>query len=113
MSPPRLHPESKWLITLKDGAIGVWDDRGRDRSVLLSELSRVDIETNDTGPVGADVWWLLFGPDDRLACAFPQGATGEESAVDLLMTLPSFDHLEMTNAMRSTNNATFSVRRRR
>ena len=37
------------------------------------------IETNDSGPFGADVWWLLFGADDRIAVAFPQGATGEQA----------------------------------
>jgi hypothetical protein len=70
------------------------------------------IETNDSGPFGADIWWLLFGADDRLACAFPQGAAGEKAAVDRLLGLPGFDHEAMIMAMGSTGNAVFPVWRR-
>jgi hypothetical protein len=45
-------------------------------------MAGVAFETNDTGPWGADVWWLLFGSDEQLAGVFPQGATGESSALD-------------------------------
>lgn len=85
------------------------DDRGQTRSVVTDDLSGVAIETNDSGPWGADVWWLLFGVNDQLVCAYPQGATGEQAVIDLLMALPSFDHSEMSRAMCSTGNATFPV----
>lgn len=110
--PAKLLPESRWTITLAEGAIHVVDDRGNAKSVQESELSGVAVETNDSGPWGADVWWLLFGSEDRLECAFPQGATGEQAAVDYLMALPSFDDGEMIDAMRSTGNAVFPLWRR-
>jgi hypothetical protein len=72
-------------------------------------MAGVAFETNDTGPWGADVWWLLFGSDEQLAGVFPQGATGESSALDYLMILPGFDHEQLTKAMCSTANAVFPV----
>src|SRR5882724_4535569 len=59
--PARLNPESKWTIAVTDGLIAVSDEAGVTRSVTLDALAGVAIETNDTGPWGADVWWLLFG----------------------------------------------------
>ena len=80
--------------------------------LALAELNGVMIETNDSGPFGADVWWLLFGADDRVAVAFPQGAAGEQAAIDWLAGLPGFDHDAMIMAMGSTANAVFPVWRR-
>jgi hypothetical protein len=108
----RLNPESKWTIAVTDGVIAISDEAGATKSVPLSELTGDANETNDTGPWGADVWWLLFGPEDRLACAFPQGATGDAAAIDILSALPGFDHGEMIKAMGSTVNAVFPVWRR-
>ncbi|NIJ64690.1 hypothetical protein FHR20_001621 [Sphingomonas leidyi] len=92
--------------------ISVRDDAGQVKSVSGNDLSGIAIETDDSGPWGADVWWLLFGRDDQLACAFPQGATGEGTVIDHLSALPSFDHAEMIKAMTSTENTTFAVWRR-
>ena len=51
--------------------------------------------------------------DEEMACAFPMGATGEQGAVDYLSGLAGFDHGEMTEAMRSTDNRIFPVWQRR
>lgn len=107
-----LQPEGRWVVALRENAISVRDHLGQSRSVSVSDLSGVAIETNDSGPLGADVWWLLFGAEDQLACAYPQGATGEQAVVALLMRLPAFDHSEMIKAMASTENAVFPVWRR-
>ncbi len=110
--PARLQPESRLVIAIEGDTISVTSDGGQIKSVTKGDLSGVAIETNDSGPWGTDVWWLLFGTRDQLACAFPQGATGEKATVDYLMSLPSFDHSEMIKAMASTGNAVFSVWRR-
>ncbi len=107
-----LQPEGKWIVVLDDHRISVSDDSGRIKSVGKSDLSGVAIETNDIGPWGADVWWILFDGNDQLACAFPQGATGESAAIDWLSALPSFNHGEMIKAMGSTDNAVFAVWRK-
>jgi hypothetical protein len=109
-NPPPL--EARWVVAVDDEAIRVTDEAGESRAVAKSELAGVAIETNDSGPWGADVWWLLFGAADELACAFPIGATGEKAAVDYLTALPDFDHAEMVEAMGSTANRLFPVWRR-
>jgi len=100
-------PEARWVVVMEDGSIRVTDPAGDSRAVGKSELSRVAIETNDSGPWGADVWWLLFGAGRVLACAFPLGAAGETAAVDYLTALAGFDHEEMVKAMSSTDNRLF------
>lgn len=107
-----LQPERRWSVTANADAITVTDDAGQSKLVRLQELSGVIIETNDSGPWGVDVWWLLFGADDKIACSYPQGATGEEAVLDTLMALPSFDHQRMIEAMASTDAAIFPVWRR-
>lgn len=108
----RDEPESKWLVVVDDDQISVRNQAGEGISVVKRDLSGVAIETNDSGPWGADLWWLLFGSNDQLACAFPQGATGEDAAIEYLSALPAFDHGAMIEAMRSTDNAVFPVWRK-
>ncbi|MGE0776184.1 MAG: hypothetical protein AB7L36_14275 [Sphingomonadaceae bacterium] len=110
--PRRLETESKWVAAIEGDLISIRDEAGLIKSVTKSDLSGVAIETNDSGPWGADVWWLLFDRRDRLACAFPQGAVGEETVINYVCTLPSFDHGEMIKAMASTDNAVFAVWRK-
>ena len=92
--------------------ISVRDDAGETKALAKGDLSGVAVETNDSGPWGADVWWLLFDGSDRLACAFPQGATGEKAVIDHIMALPAFDHEAMIKAMASTENALVPVWRK-
>lgn len=111
-TPKALFPECRWVISNEADSIRVRDDKGQEKSVPKAGLSGVIIETNDSGPWGADVWWLLFGDDDKLACSYPQGATGEDAALSFLSSLPGFDHGLMIKAISSTGNATFPVWRK-
>jgi len=107
-----LQPEARWTVGMEGNRITIRDDAGQITSIAKSDLSGVAIETNDSGPWGADVWWLLFDSADEMTCSFPQGATGEDALIAYLSALPSFDHGEMISAMRSTSNAVFPVWRR-
>ena len=107
--PSALEPESRWTVVVDPERIVVRDEAGESRSIARSDLCRVAIETNDSGPWGMDLWWLLFGSGVRPACAFPQGARGEQAAIDCLTALPGFDRSEMGRAMTSTDNALFTV----
>ncbi|AQR62148.1 hypothetical protein BZG35_11210 [Brevundimonas sp. LM2] len=111
-TPKPLYPESRWVVAVDDADIRVRDDKGQEKSVPKAALSSVIIETNDSGPWGADVWWLLFADDYALACSYPQGATGEDAALGFLSSLADFDHGLMIKAMSSTGNAAFPVWRR-
>jgi hypothetical protein len=102
-------PEALWVVSVEPYHVQVTEDAGRTTTLAKSDMIGVAIETNDTGPWGADVWWLLFGCEGQLACAFPQGATGESGALDYFTRLPDFDHGQMVRAMGSTANAVFPV----
>ena len=78
---------------------------GSTQSLSWRDLERVEIRTNDSGPWGADVWWVLIGKRDE--CSFPQGATGEPELFSKLQNLPTFDNAQFIEAMKSTGNATF------
>lgn len=107
--PGKLWPEAKWRVSLAAGSLHVSDAEGGVRGIALSAIGAVVIETNDSGPWGADFWWLLYNREGDLACAFPQGATGEADAVAHLETMPGYDREEMGRAIRSTHNARFTV----
>ncbi len=108
----RPQPEARWIVELDRDHPRVTDDRSGVRSMAKDDLRGVAVETNDSGPWGTDVWWLLFGADDRMACLYPLGATGEAALLDYLCALPGFDFAEMAKAMRSTDNAVFPVWRK-
>src|SRR5690606_33913425 len=99
------YPENLWTIETDDLALKCTDQTGKILSLAFTDLAAVAIETNDSGPWGADVWWLLFDKSENLGCAFPQGAKGEDQAVNRLTSLPGFDHQKMIEAMGSTDNA--------
>ncbi len=105
----RLYPESLWAVAIEDDVLTVTDDKGVRRAIALSALSSIVIATDDSGPWGADVWWLFYDPDGQLGPAYPQGATGERFLLDRLTQLPGFDHAAMIAAMGSTDVATFTV----
>ena len=107
-----LHPESPWRVTLTEDRIAVADPKGEVAEMARADLLGVVIETNDSGPWASDFWWLLFGLDDRIACVFPQGATGEKEAMDWLLALPGFDHDAMIRASSSVAKALFPVWKR-
>lgn len=104
-----LIPESLWVVSTAGERIDVTDADGATRGIAKADLGNIAIETNDSGPWGADFWWLFFGQDREIACAFPQGATGEAEAMDWMLALPDFDHEAMIRANCSTDNATFEV----
>ena len=101
--------EAAWLVNVTDDEIAVTDAKGEVRGIAKAELAGVVIETNDSGPWGSDFWWILLRADRSMACAFPQGATGEKAAMDWLLGLPGFDHGELIRASGSTGNAFFTL----
>jgi hypothetical protein len=105
----KLDPESRWIVEIDDENISVTDDNGKRTSLAKAELTGVAVETNDSGPVGIDFWWLLYEADGGIACAVPQGATGEPALVEYLQALPGFDNTAFTKAIRSTDDDVFAL----
>ncbi len=106
--PQKLVPESLWTVSTCDEIVSVTDPEGTILFASLSELHAVIVATNDSGPWGADFWWILDGADGQMA-AFPEGATGELELVQRLKSLPHFDFEKLGDAVRSTSNASFVV----
>ena len=77
-----------------------WPD-GLIECVALPELSAVFVETNDTGPWGMDVWWVLDGETSQ--CTFPLGTTRENDVLTRSKQLERFE----VKGMNSTSKQRF------
>jgi hypothetical protein len=98
--------ESKVIVSFDESGISAAFPGGEIEAIAWSEVQRVAIETNDSGPWGADFWWLLEGETRR--CAYPQGATGELEAMAMFPSrFPGFSHEAVIAANCSTSNARF------
>ena len=73
--------------------------------VTWDDLEAVMIETNDTGPIGDDVIWILAG--SKGGCLVPSGAEGEQQLLARLQELEGFDNQAVIDAMGSVDNARF------
>jgi hypothetical protein len=62
----------------------------------------VFVVTNDSGPWGQDVWFVIEGAREG-GCRFPLGATGEQAALERLLKLPGFE----LRGMNCTENFIF------
>ncbi len=101
--PKPLLPEKKFTVTVTEESILVRDPDGNVSSVDLVEITSVTVETNDSGPWGMDVWFIVKGASDNELCTYPMGATNDEKALDYFVTLPGFE----LKGMNSTENARF------
>ncbi|MCA9075570.1 MAG: hypothetical protein KDA93_11095 [Planctomycetaceae bacterium] len=103
----RLQPEASFVVTCDEESVVCQRPNGDKKQVRWDDLRAVLIETNDTGPWGTDVYWLLVGRDAQSGCVVPQGATGEEALLTQLQQLPGFDNEALIEAMGSTENQKF------
>ena len=102
-----LYPECLFVVTVSDSEIINQRPDGVIERLMMKDLKEVAIETNASGPWGADVWWLLTGSSPDARCAYPGGATGEQRMLQWLQALPGFDDKSVIAAMGSTANARF------
>lgn len=102
-----LYPECLFEVTVTESEIVNKRPDGAIERVALDDLKEVAIETNSSGPWGADVWWLLIGATPEAGCAYPGGATGEQAALQRLQRLPGFDDSAVISAMGCTSNERF------
>ena len=98
------HPEARFVVefTAEDEMICRAPGQPEQR-ISMSDLGSVYVETNDGGPWGADLWWLLIDREGQTRVAFPQLATGEAAALKRLHQLPGFE----AKGMNSGQNARF------
>ncbi|MBD3654739.1 hypothetical protein [Kangiella sp.] len=97
--------EAEVTVTDKDGTITVAYPDGTIQTILWDKMESIEVHTNDSGPWGADVWWVLRATD--CFCSYPQGATGEDALIPKYQALPGFDNEELIKAMGCTSNREF------
>lgn len=94
------------IVQTDDREISARYPDGTILSIRWGEIQSVSIETNDSGPWGADVWWLIEGDQSR--CTYPGGATGDIEALKALESrLTGFDDECVVRAMGCTSNRRF------
>ena len=93
-------------VSFDDEGVSVTCPGKSPQSISWSSGACVAIETNDSGPWGADVWWVLEGASGRVA--YPQGATGDrEMFRQYPIRFPGFSEKAVIKAMGCTSNARF------
>ena len=100
-----MQPEAAFVVTLTAEGVTCRRPDGKIESVAWDDLQGVLIETNDEGPIGTDVYWILVGKHS--GCVIPQGATGEDALLKQLQALPGFDNEALIASMSSTENRRF------
>jgi hypothetical protein len=98
--------ERKIVVSFDNVRLSAVYPDGTTETIAWPEVQRIAIETNDSGPAGADFWWVF--ESDTKRCVFPKGATGEPEAVDVVSSrFPGFNDLAVIKAIGSTSNARF------
>ncbi len=70
-----------------------------------SDLIRFEVRTNDSGPWGWDVWFVLVGVRDKVS--FPLGATGEDKVLSKTASVTGQSRGDLIDGMSCTENRTF------
>lgn len=103
---PGFLAEAQVLVQFDEAGIAATYPDGTKLAIAWAEVGCIAIETNDSGPWGADLWWHLEGAGKR--CSYPGGATGEREALaGFPEHFPGFSHEAVIAAMGSTSNARF------
>jgi hypothetical protein len=98
--------ERQVIVRFNEQGISAAYPDGTSQAIAWSAVERLAIETNDSGPWGTDVWWLLEGEGTR--CAYPQGATGDpEALAEYPKRFSGFSDNKVIEAMGCTSNARF------
>lgn len=97
--------EGAFSVMISEGYLLLVNPKGKIEKIKLEEIRKVIIQTNDTGPWGTDLWWIVS--NDTITIAIPNGASGEEKLVEVLQDLPTFNNEEMIAAMVSTSIGEF------
>lgn len=79
------HPEAQFVVEITaSDEITCRAPKQAEQRIRMADLASVYVKTNDSGPWGADVWWLLNDDAGQTRVAFPQQATGEEAVLERL-----------------------------
>ncbi len=97
--------EAKVLVEDHGDFVSTRFPNGESKTLSWSDLLRFEIQTNDSGPWGWDVWFVLVGDRDQLS--FPLGATGQNEIFAKLEKVTGMSQNQLIDGMNSTTNQTF------
>ena len=98
------HSEARFVVEVTaDDEIVCRAPKQMEQRIKMADVAAVFVETNDSGPWGEDVWWLLNDDTGQTQVSFPQLATGENAALERLRQLPGFE----VRGMNSGENGRF------
>ncbi len=97
------------MVAVDDGFIVTNDGLGTELRLPMASLRRVVVATDDSGPWGVDVVFLLYSSEAAPVGIFPLEATGVQNFIDWLQRLPGYHDRELAKAMSSTEVARFVV----
>jgi hypothetical protein len=108
--PPRDEPEKTPTVQVDD-----WGVRrlGRDEAIAWPDIERIEVVTTDEGPWQEDFFWLLESAEEKGVAI-----GGDEAEACRLLAVLQQRYLDLDNegvirAVRSTQNASFLIWRRR
>ena len=106
----QFQPESAIAVSFDSHEIRCEKPNGVTETIKWDDLDAVLVETNDQGPFGPDVIWLLMSKDMASGCVYPQGATGDEILLkEMQNRLPGINNEMIINAMLSVDNQKFLI----
>jgi hypothetical protein len=98
-----------WSVSISGANIITTDGTGERRVVAIADLSSIVVATDDSGPWGDDVVFILLGSDGQPLSIFPSVARGNEEFVAWMATTPGYRDRELAKSMASTQVARFTV----
>ena len=78
---------------------------GDTQTLSWDALIRFEIQTNESGPWGWDVWFVLVGSEDEVS--FPLGATGQDEVLAKVQAVTGKDREQLIDGMNCTTDRTF------
>ena len=95
------------VVEVKEREVGYLSPEGG-AFISLDDLTKLEIVTNDRGPVEDDVFWVLSHRGGE-PIAIPASAKGSELLFDAFAALKGADFETAVRAMGSTQNARFLI----
>lgn len=85
------HPEAQFVVEVTaNDEITCRAPEQAEQRIRIIDLASVYVETNDSGPWEADVWWLLNDDTGQTKVAFPHRAAGAAAVLERLRQLSGF-----------------------
>ena len=98
-----------WTVAVVGDVILTRDGLGAERRLPARDLRTVVVATDESGPQGVDVAFLLYAAGREPVGVFPLEAAGTQDFLAWMAKRPGYRDRELVKAMGSTEVARFVV----